>query len=134
MTTHAMQGVAGLVCVSVVDQVMRASQPVISAAAFNEQRLPTDPIGTHTLTLSNVVVGSRVHIRDQADTTTLHDAIAAAATVVIPLSVYAAGSPLNNWRIKVRKASAAPYYIPYETLLTANVGASSIYVSQIPDE
>lgn len=96
--------------------------------------LPTDPIGTHTLTLTNVVSGSRVAIRDQADTTTLYDQIAAASTVVIPLSVYAGGSPLNNWRIRIRKASSGTTYIPYETLMTATVGASSIYVSQIPDE
>ena len=98
------------------------------------QRLPTDPIGTHALTLTNVVVGSRVHIEDQAGTTTLYDQIAASSTVSPTLQVYAAGSALNNWRIRIRKASAAPYYIPYETLMTATVGASSIYVSQIPDQ
>ena len=96
--------------------------------------LPTDPIGSHTLTLTNVVTGSRVAIRDQADTTTLYDQIAAASTVVISLSVYSAGSGLNNWRIKIRKASATPFYQPYETLMTATAGASSIYVAQIPDE
>lgn len=96
--------------------------------------LPTDPIGLHTLTLNNVVVGSRINIRDQSDTTTLYDQIAASGTVVIPLQVYAGGSPLNNWRIRIRRASASPTYRPYETLMTATVGASSIYVSQIPDE
>ena len=106
----------------------------IGALSFGVARLPTDPIGTHTLTLTNVVVGSRIAIRDQADTTTLYDQIALASTVVIPLQVYAGGSPLNNWRIKVRKASTAPYYQPYETLMTATAGSSSIYVSQIPDE
>lgn len=97
-------------------------------------RLPTDSIGTHTLTLTNVVIGSRIAIRDQAGTTTLYDQIAATSTVVIPMGVYSSGAPLNDWRIKVRKASGAPNYQPYETLLTGYVGASSIYVSQIPDE
>ena len=86
---------------------------------------------SHTLTLTNVVVGSRVHIRDQADTVTHYDAIAAASSVVIPITVY--GDSRDNWRIKVRKASAAPYYQPWETIMTATAGASSIYVSQIPD-
>ncbi len=102
---------------------------IITVAAF-----PTDPIGTHTLTLANVVVGSRINIRDQANTTTLYDQIASNATVPITLSVYSTGSPLNDWRIRVRKASGSPNYIPYETLMTAIAGATSIYVSQIPDE
>lgn len=102
--------------------------------SYSVEKLPTDAIGTHELTLTNVVVGSRVAIRDQANTTTLHDQIAATSTVVITLPVYSVGSPVNDWRIKVRKASAAPFYQPYETLMTAMVGSSSIYVSQIPDE
>lgn len=86
---------------------------------------------THTLTLTNVVVGSRVHIRDQADTVTHYDDIAAASSVVIPITLY--GDSRDNWRIKVRKASATPYYQPWETIMTATAGSSSIYVSQIPD-
>lgn len=99
-----------------------------------KQSLPNDPVGTHTLTLTNVIVGSRVAVRDQANTTTLYDQIAGASTVGISLSVYAGGSALNNWIIKVRKASGGTTYIPYETLMTATPGSSSIYVSQIPDE
>lgn len=86
---------------------------------------------THTLTLTNVVVGSRVFIRDQANTTTHYDQIAAASTVVINVTVY--GDARDNWRIKIRKASAAPYYQAYETLMTAAAGSSSIYVNQLPN-
>lgn len=86
---------------------------------------------THTLTLTNVAVGSRVFIRDQANTTTHYDQIAAASTVVINATVY--GDSRDNWRIKIRKASAAPYYQSYETLMTATAGNSSIYVNQLPN-
>ena len=106
----------------------------IGVVACSVAALPTDSVGNHSLTLTNVVVGSRIAIRDQADTTTLYDQIAAASTVVITLQVYVFGSAVNNWRIKVRKASSGTTYIPYETLMTATVGASSIYVAQIPDE
>lgn len=102
--------------------------------SLSKQSLPNDPIGFHTMTLQNVVIGSRINIRDQDGTTTLYDQIATLSEVTISLQVYAAGSPLNNWRIKIRKASASPYYQPYETLMTSFVGNSSIYVSQIPDE
>ncbi len=96
--------------------------------------LPSDAIGTCVLTLTNVVIGSRINIRDQLGTITFYDDLAAASTVVISLDVYSAGSALNNWRVKVRKASSSPYYQPYETLMTAIAGATSIYVYQIPDE
>jgi len=86
---------------------------------------------SHILTLTNVVVGSRILIRDQADTTTHYNDIAAASTVEITVTVYA--DSRDNWRIRVRKASESPFYQPYETLMTAAAGASSIYVSQIPD-
>lgn len=98
------------------------------------QRLPSESIGYHDLTLTNVVVGSRILIRDQADTTTLYDQVAATSSVTISLPVYGSGSPMNDWRVKVRKASGSPNYIPYETLTVAFVGSQSIYVSQIPDE
>lgn len=101
---------------------------------LSRQSLPTDPVGTHTLTLTNVVVGSRVVVRDQAKTTVKYNEIAAASTVVITLAVYAAGSPLNNWLIDIRQGHTAPYYQRYKTLMTAAAGSSSIYVNQLPDQ
>jgi hypothetical protein len=120
------------------------------------QYLPTDPIGTHSLTLTNVVTGSHIWIGTQDGTATYFNQQWGAedyaydqalltydeagieynnqydSAIVIP--VYSAGSALNDWRIRIRKGTSAPYYIPYETLMTATVGSSSIYVSQIPDE
>ena len=125
-------GVNGMVSRMYVTSVVGPSP--LGSGSWGRMRLPSDPVGVHTLTLDNVVVGSRIAIRDQAGTTTLYDQIAAASTVDITIDVYAAGSSLNDWRIRIRKASGSPNYIPYETLMTATVGNSSIYVSQIPDE
>jgi hypothetical protein len=96
-------------------------------------------IGTHALTLQNVPAGARVQVEDENGTTVLSSEIATGTngtfvTYSKTLQVYAGGSALNNWRIKVRKASTTPYYRPYETLMTATVGASSIYVSMIQDD
>jgi hypothetical protein len=96
--------------------------------------IATDSIGTFALTLTNVVVGSAIQIEDQAGTTTLYNGTAATSSPLINLSAYAGGSSLNNLRIKVRKGTGSPYYQPWETLATAFVGSSSIYVAQIPDE
>lgn len=112
-------------------------KPVLSIcgmSSFSIQRFPTDPIGTFTLTLTNVVVGSRVHVEKQSDGTTFYDDVAATSTAVISLSAYGAGSVFNDLRIKVRKGTTAPTYQPWETLATAVVGSNSIYVSQILDE
>ena len=129
--------IAGLVMRKVTESVKVVA--IGGTGSFYIQTLPDDPIGTHALTLNNVAAGSRVLIRDQNDTTTLSDEIATGTagtfvTYTKTLQVYAGGSPLNNWLIKVRKASAQPYFRSYETQMTATVGASSIYVSQIPDE
>ena len=99
----------------------------------SRQSLPTDPIGSFTLTLTHVIVGSAVQVESQSGTS-LYNGTAATGTVVIPLQVYSAGSPLNELRIKVRKGSASPFYQPWETLATAIKGSASIYAAQIPDE
>ena len=106
----------------------------MAAFAIGVCRLATDPIGNFTLTLNNVVIGSRIHVETQGDGTTLHDSVADATDETIVLSAYASGSAYNDLRIKVRKASESPTYKPYETLATAIAGSASIYVSQIPDE
>lgn len=111
-------------------------QRPIAGAISGRQRLPTEPVGNHTLTLTNVVVGSRVHIAEQVSGTVIYDDIAASSTVAQSLSVYAAGSAKNDWRIRIRKASSGTTYRPYETLMTGTVApsSSSIYVSQQADE
>ena len=112
----------------------RCSMPAMLASASSRASLPTDPIGTFSLTLTNIVIGSRIHIEAQGDGTALHDSVADTANETINLSTYAAGSPYNALRIKVRKGTGSPTYKPFETLATAIVGAQSIYVGQIPDE
>lgn len=98
------------------------------------ERLPTEPLGSFVLTLTNVVVGSAIQIEDQTGANTFHNSIAASSSVTIYLSAFGSGSSKNDLRIKVRKGSGTPYYQPYETLTVAVVGAQSIYVSQNKDE
>lgn len=110
-------------------------QPVVLGnRLFGTQRLPSDPIGTFALTLSNVVVGSRVHVEKSSDGTAYHDSVAANSVVVINLSAYAPGSANNDLKIKVRKATGTPNYQPYETQATALAGAGGVFVSQVLDE
>ena len=112
----------------------RCSMPAMLASASSRASLPNDPIGNFNLTLTNIVIGSRIHIEAQGDGTALHDSVADTANETINLSTYAAGSPYNALRIKVRKGTGSPTYKPFETLATAIVGAQSIYIGQIADE
>jgi hypothetical protein len=100
---------------------------------YMPQRLPTDPIGTFSLTLTNIAPGSAVQV-ETAGGTSLHNGTSAGAEYGVLLDAYAPGSPLNSLRIKVRKGSSSPFFQPWETLATATPGSASIYVTQIPDE
>lgn len=107
------------------------AKPSQWAGAINP--LPADmSLGTYTLTLQNLVVGSVIYIDSQDGVHSFELRTADASEEVFELGVYGANA-MNQLRIKVRKGSSAPYYQPYETLTTAVVGAQSIYVSQIPD-
>ena len=128
------RGLVGLAGVEVFDFSIGQGGAAYPAKGYSVLTLPTDPIGTFSLTLTNIVVGSRIHIEAQGDGTALHDSVADTANETINLSTYAAGSPYNALRIKVRKGTGSPTYKPFETLATAIVGAQSIYVGQIPDE
>lgn len=97
------------------------------------QRLSTDSVGTLTLTLTGIVIGSAIQIETQAGIA-IENRTADATSESFSVPAYAAGSANNDLRIKVRKGSASPFYLPYETLATAFVGAQPIFVSQIPDE
>ena len=105
-----------------------------AGGVFARQRLAGDSIGLFALTLTNVVPGSAVQIEVAASGAVLSNQVAASSSVSVTLPAYVAGSAGNSLRIKVRKGSASPFYIPYETLATAFVGAGSIFVSQTPDE
>lgn len=100
--------------------------------AFFFAREATDALGPYTLTLTNLIVGSVIQIEKQAGGT-LANRVATSATEVFALGAYAAGNPSNDLRIKVRKGSAAPKYLPFTTLATAVVGTASVFVAQVPD-
>lgn len=112
---------------------VRGRQYSAEGGCLSTATFPADSIGTFALTLTNVVVGSRVRVERAVDGEALYDGVAASGTVEAALPAYPAGNAYSAIRVKVRKGSSAPYHKPYETLATAVIGAQSIYVSQIPD-
>lgn len=105
-------------------------------------RLPTDPLGSFTLVLQNVVVGSRYRI-ERTDTGALATptsnaegtvpGVSGVTDVSITLDYYAPGNAGNDLRAKVRKGTAAPKYQPFETQFTAQSGTVNAYVAQVAD-
>lgn len=106
--------------------------PGISAGgAF---RLPTDALGTFTLSMKNLVIGSRVRVETVNGGVELDSFVATAADHDRLLDRYASGSPFNDLRIKVRKASESPTYRPFESQAVAQLGVVTVYVFQESDE
>ena len=99
------------------------------------QLLPTDALSNFALTLTNVVVGSIWSAEIVTTGEQVATGAAAAETVSVNIPVYVQGSTKNDIRIKVRKATSAPFYQPLETQITiVKNGALSLRINQVSDE
>lgn len=112
---------------------VKRSQP-LAVGVYARQLLPADPVGATTLSLTNLAVGSAIRIEAAGTGALVQARTAVSSTESFSLSVYTPGNPNNSLRIKVRKGSSAPFFIPWETLAAITLAPQSIYVSQIPDE
>lgn len=82
------------------------------------------------IVLTNVVAGSRYYVYRTSDLLLLGSGEAATSTVTIPNVAYTADFGIT---IRVRKASAAPKYVPLETQATVNSAGASVYIGQQED-
>ena len=104
-------------------------------SASERQLLPTDALSNFALTLTNVVVGSIWSAEIVTTGEQVATGAAAAETVSVNIPVYVQGSTKNDIRIKVRKATSAPFYQPLETQITiVKNGALSLRINQVSDE
>lgn len=87
---------------------------------------------TCALTLTNIIAGSSVLIVSQDGGTVHYNGTSAGSTFNQTITLY--GDSRDQWRIRVRKGTSAPYYQPWETLLTATAAGASIYVAQVADD
>lgn len=83
------------------------------------------------LTISNLVVGSSIQVESEDGMQSLYLGSTYSSSKTIVIRNYLG---LARMRVKVRKASSAPYYRPYETLVSAYAPTQSLYVSQTQDE
>jgi hypothetical protein len=101
--------------------------------SFGNARFDSDPLGNCNVTLLNCVVNSRYRIEISSTGALVNEGTIANATTVIAVPYYVDGNAGNDLKIKVRKASSAPKYQPFETFTTASIFGSVVYVSQVPD-
>lgn len=114
---------------------VRGKAPFMAGFGFGENALlPSDSLGSCSITLRNIIVGSRYWIGYAAGgSTVVATGVASSTTEVVSVPYYAAGNANNDLRVEVRKASAAPKYQPFESFVTAAAGGGSVYVAQVPD-
>jgi len=98
------------------------------------QRLPTDALGDMTLRLTNVVPGSTYDVEAVDTGMKVLAGRADSSLLVLAIPYYANTGTNNDMRLKIRKASEAPYYQSYETQFTAGPGVQSIFINQLSDE
>ena len=96
---------------------------------YGIQRLPTDPIGTTTVTFSGVAAGSEIRVY-LSDTTEVAGVESGTADQSLSWDVYAPGSPNNTVRIVI----IHPSYKIKEFTYTAAAGSQNIPVQQEPDK
>lgn len=100
---------------------------------YENQRLPTDSVGTSPITLENAVTGSRYRIEVASTGALVAEGDVPSASFVVNVPLYPSGNAANTLRVKVRKATAAPKYQPFQTQVTAAKAGAIAYVSQVPD-
>ena len=106
--------------------------PSIGGLSVGVFRLPTDPLYFMTLTLDNIVIGSRYRISRHSNNQELATGVAVSSTEIITgIPVYSSGMLID---ITVRQASASPFYKIFDTAVTANPSGVSSYILQQLDE
>lgn len=95
-------------------------------------RLPTDPLFFFTLTLENIVVGSRYRVTRHSDGLELATGVAAStAEAISGVPAYSSNMLMD---VTVRKASGSPNYKIFDTAAYATKIGSVAYILQQPDE
>lgn len=90
----------------------------------------TYPLDIVNVLVQNVVAGSAWRLEKVSDSSLLGSGVAVGGDFSVAVSY--PGSSFNA-RLKVRKGTTAPKYIPYETLVVVSASGGTAYVSQSAD-
>ena len=96
------------------------------------ERLPTDPLFYATITLQNIVVGSRYWLAQASNLSNILAEGDAASTSVVLSSIPAYANPMLV-EVRVRKGGTSPEYKPLKTYGYLGREGVSIYIAQTED-
>lgn len=104
---------------------------IVGSGSHSLQKLSTDSLYVTTLTLDNIIVGSRYRVTRRSTGAELATGVAADTTVVItPFPVYEANMVVD---IMIRNASGATKYKPFAAAATMTEDGASAYILQVED-
>lgn len=95
---------------------------------YGIQRLPTDPVGTTSVTFEGVPAGNEIRVYDQ-DLNELAGVETCTANQILTWAVYVPGSPKNNVQIKIFGIDYKIKDFPY----TSRVGDQTVPVQMDTD-
>jgi hypothetical protein len=99
---------------------------------FSVQRLPTDPLFYASLSLQNIVVGSRYWIARASDLTTVLASGVAESTEITLNNIPAYANPMLV-EVRIRKASEPIKYQPFVAYGYLVRGGITVYCAQVVD-
>lgn len=110
----------------------------VGSGVYSQQILPTDPLGSFTLRLKNIIGGTRYRVELLSDQSVAQPSAAAEGVapgtvltdVDLTLYYYAAGNARNNLVIKCRRSSASPFYRAFDTQAQAQAGLVIAFIAQ----
>ena len=103
-----------------------------AGTTFSISKGPTDYLFTVSLTLQNVADGSRYRIEDTSDDSEVASGIQSGTGDITISGIGYLGSP-RTLRVKVRKGTTGPKYLPFETNVSIGATGGSSYISQVLD-
>ena len=123
------RGLVGLAGVEVFDFSIGQGGAAYPAKGYSVLTLPTDPVGTTSVTFFGVHAGSEIRVY-LSDMTELAGVESSTDNPTLSWSVYAAGSPNNTVRIVIVHLD----YKIREFTYTSSLGNQTIPVQQEPDK
>ena len=108
----------------------QVAQHLVGAGAATKQLAGGEYLFLVNLTLTNVVVGSRIKVTEIGGTL-LFNTVAASSTVTLSVPYYGA---TRNLALSIRNGTSSPYYQPYETQVAITAAGGANYVTQLRDD
>lgn len=118
-------------CTRVINESVKYAS-LQGTGSYSVAKSASDYLFTVSLVISNVADGSRYFVEDVDTGEDLGTGVQSGTGDITVSAIGYTGAP-RTVRIRVRKASGAPIYKPFETNAIVGATGGSSYVIQVPD-